>query len=73
MSAWSEHYSRTRPILEPSAKATYRGISLGMSMIRKSDPATIRPYLEDASGMSGGHADGVLLPSDVPRAENVSS
>jgi D-lactate dehydrogenase (cytochrome) len=41
-----------------------------MSMIRKSDPAIIRPYLEDASGMSGGHADAVLLPSDAREASD---
>lgn len=37
-------------------------------MIRKTDPEAIRSYLADASGMSGGAAEGVLLPETAAEA-----
>ena len=40
-------------------------------MIRKTDPEAIRPYLDDASGMTGGHASEVVLPEDAREAAEV--
>jgi D-lactate dehydrogenase (cytochrome) len=37
-------------------------------LIRKTDPAAVRPYLEDASGMPGGWADEVDLPENAQEA-----
>lgn len=34
-------------------------------MIIKQDPSTIRSYLEDSSNLSGGNADGVVIPETV--------
>lgn len=33
-------------------------------MIRSADPDAIRPYLKDASNLSGGYADEVVFPED---------
>jgi len=37
-------------------------------VIRKTDPDAIAAYLEDASGMAGGRADELLLPTDTGEA-----
>lgn len=34
-------------------------------MIRKTDPATIAPYLQDASNFSGGQAEEVIIPENA--------
>ncbi|MDQ1273653.1 MAG: hypothetical protein QG591_2283, partial [Planctomycetota bacterium] len=33
-------------------------------MIRSTDPSIIRPYLKDASNLTGGYADEVVFPED---------
>jgi len=40
-------------------------------MVVKTDPDAVRPWLEDASGMSGGRAERVYLPADEREAADL--
>ena len=40
-------------------------------MITKSDPSTIKSYLEDSSNLHGGHADKVLIPENAAELSSI--
>src|SRR3989338_10147626 len=45
--------------------------SITLRMIRSSDPDIIRPYLEDASNLSGGFANEVIFPQDEKEVSEI--
>jgi len=40
-------------------------------LITKSDPATIKSYLEDSSNLCGGHADKVIIPENAAELSSI--